>query len=121
MNHTLEELEARLDPFWAERPVWRGADIDPGWADLVWDLLDDLEGLGVAVPEIHQVKTKFGGLRFYVGLANADQRNLIEYYEGLSTKTCEFCGVEGSGITIGYWYYTLCGPCRTQKQESGTR
>ena len=39
---TKEELEAKLEPYWAERPIWRHADIGPGWYQLVFDLVDDL-------------------------------------------------------------------------------
>ena len=114
---TREELEARLEPYWAERPVWKGLDIYDGWIDLADALVTDLLLLDGPFPEIQQIKTKYGGLRFYVGRATADQNHVIRVYEEASTSTCEICAGAGTGVTIGYWYWTLCDSCRVQKES----
>ena len=120
---TREELEKRLDPYWAARPVWKGLDVHDGWLQLISDLVDRLEDDCIhPFPEIHQIKTKFGGLRFYVGYATDDQKRIIAFYESLSTSICELCGGWGKGVTIGYWYLTLCDRCEEVKSaEAKTR
>ena len=79
-----------------------------GWVDLV----NDLEArLAETDPdhEIHQVKEKFGGLRYYTGGLSEAGHRLIEEYENKSTHTCQVCGAEGERTTTGSgWMATLC-------------
>lgn len=105
---TREELEKRIEPYWAPRPVWRGLSVDDGWIDLIDELVTDLEDSDDVFPEIYQIKSKFGGLRFYVGEASDDQHEAIRHYENKSLAVCELCGDPGEGVTIGHWYWTLC-------------
>ena len=52
---------------------------------------------------VHQVKEKFGGLRFYSNLP-ADAEILIE---ALAIDVCEVCGAPGTMTTTG-WMRCLC-------------
>lgn len=112
---TREELEARLAPYWSAAPVYRGLDIDDGWLDLINDLVDDLERTGAPFPKIVQIKTKFGGLRFYVDDATEKQRDIIYAAEHESQQVCETCGQQAKNVVLGGWIYTLCEPCVAKK------
>lgn len=48
------------------------------------------------LPVIHQIKEKFGGLRFYASNLTRQQEYYIEFAESMSINTCEFCGNIGS-------------------------
>ena len=78
-----------------------------GWRCLYWPLMLRCEREGV---EIHQIKEKFGGLRFYVGPASDSLLNAIEDAESLSFTICEDCGEPGK-TRGGGWIRTLCDGC----------
>lgn len=92
-------------------------DCDPGWHRIVLDLEKALSGL-IPSFEIHQVKQKFGTLRFYWSapddvpedvllLANA----LVTAAETASASTCENCSAPGGLHSRGGWVKTLCVDC----------
>lgn len=102
-----------------DRKFWHDqvdACVGKGWHDLVHPLIDEVfnqEG------QVHQIKEKFGGLRFYYGLDDLDEetpeetaarqklRTMVMDAEEKSTQICEECGMPGftSGKT---WLKTLC-------------
>lgn len=91
--------------------------VGPGWGGIVEHLVSDLfaEGWNGSV---HQVKEKFGGLRFYTGETSVRMDELIREAEMESFATCEQCGVK-EGVTsdpIHGWILTLCGTCREGKR-----
>lgn len=125
-QETQEELEARFErvraDFEARRSTGQYAwfDFSPsyGWLDLVAEL-DRKLGQVVPTYKILQVKSKFGGLRYYIeypegddfGYGSVAQRKaeeLISEYEELSLKTCERCGKPGGRANRGSWVWTLC-------------
>lgn len=55
-----------------------------------------------------QIKSKFGGLRFYVSASTPYINGIIELGERLSLISCEICGKPATGKKIGGWYSTLC-------------
>jgi hypothetical protein len=61
--------------------------------------------------DLHQVKPKFGGLRFYIGSASDEFRDRIEKAEEQSKKICEQCGKPGALIDDAGWLTTLCDGC----------
>lgn len=124
---TREDLEARIAPYWDERPVWRGLDVFDGWLDLIDRLVTDLEASG-PVPRISQIKTKFGSLRFYASYhpdadaaARDAQRALIQKAEDDSLTTCEKCGAFAESHTIMRWMWTLCPECREVQEDEARR
>ncbi len=87
-------------------------EIDSGWYQLIHDLIAELI-LTDWDRDIHQIKEKFGGLRFYIGAASQEVHDIISRYEELSYLTCETCGETGelrkdTGWRGGMWYKTLC-------------
>lgn len=77
-----------------------------GWSRIISDLWDDLVALGWD-QTVLQVKEKFGGLRFYIGLGNDQIWDRIDEAERLSYKTCEECGKPGVLRASG-WLKTHC-------------
>lgn len=124
-----EELESKIN--WAgDDAVWRGADIGPGWFDLVAQLADDLAELSCHSAAV-QVKEKFGGLRFYVDVRHDNScpslypdtsvmecptYKRIVSAERESYDTCEMCSSPGE-IRTGGWLRVLCDSCHASKRS----
>ena len=92
-------------------PGW-GADVDcaQGW----WPIIADLDRQITAIApdySVHQIKEKFGELRFYYGLdeVGSDPRidDLIDRAEQIAARTCEMCGAPRRARGGG-WVKTLC-------------
>jgi hypothetical protein len=54
-----------------------------------------------------QVKSKFGGLRFYMN-CNSKMNKIIDSYTRISYKICEECGDDGVYFKHHGWIYTVC-------------
>jgi hypothetical protein len=85
--------------------------VGSGWRCIVSNLIDDLAAMDWN-GELHQVKEKFGGLRFYTGGLTEAQQLRITSAESDSYKTCEKCGEPGCPNRTG-WITTLCDTCRS--------
>ena len=83
--------------------------VGPGWGKLIDELLDDLKLLDWD-GNVHQVKEKFGGLRFYIGSGSPEVHERIEQAERDSESICEDCGAPGK-IRNRPWLKTLCDEC----------
>jgi len=66
--------------------------------------------------EVHQIKEKLGGLRFYCVGTNKRIDEIISEFEGRSYRTCEDCGGVGKKQNDN-WLYTLCDPCFNKVKE----
>lgn len=100
----------------------RGIECGDGWYHLLDQLcawlqnLTDEEGCPQVVAR--QVKSKFGGLRFYYRL-EGDQsepcaamiRGAISFASIFAESVCERCGAPGQRNETG-WIFTLCDDCR---------
>lgn len=64
-----------------------------------------------ALPEIVQIKEKFGTLRFYYHGGNERVEALVDFAEAMSGVTCEECGAPGKIDDIG-WIKTHCAAHR---------
>lgn len=64
-----------------------------GWNQLIKDCIEELIAAGWN-KRVYQVKQKFGSLRFYTD-STQKVDDIIDKYEALSEKTCEFCGEPG--------------------------
>lgn len=90
--------------------------VGKGWHQLISDLIKDIQNELSKTPEltleVYQVKEKFGGLRFYVGVQEdynlpIEIWNIISFYEDQSNSICEVCGELGKPTKKG-WIKTLC-------------
>jgi len=105
----------------------------PGWNELIYNLSKEItdyvkerkrlgdRGIGewfesdVKFPTVLQIKSKFGGLRYYIGGGDKQINNFIDTAEEISYKTCENCGSMEYVTTEGAWLTTLCKKCREKK------
>ncbi|SHX68689.1 Uncharacterised protein [Mycobacteroides abscessus subsp. abscessus] len=88
---------------------------DAGWYPIICELDAALAELDPAY-ELHQVKEKFGTLRFYYRAsdqAHADAMHaLVREAETRCAATCELCGQPGTPHTNSRsWMKTLCPSC----------
>lgn len=94
-----------LRPVLARCAAGWGASVDcgEGW----WPIIAQLDRHIAAIEsayEVHQIKEKFGGLRFYyAGGTGNDARidELIAQAERVAAQTCELCGAPGRARGIG--------------------
>jgi hypothetical protein len=89
--------------------------IRPGWSGLVSRLCDDLDKL--PKPEgfsVFQIKTKIGGLRFYLnGPSSPEVERRILEARSESYRTCEVCGRPGKHLEFQSGYIaTACAKHR---------
>lgn len=62
--------------------------------------------------EIHQIKEKYGSLRFYTNYYTEDLRKMIDNAEHESYYTCEICGKYiDQPIVKNHWIYPFCKEC----------
>ena len=103
MLEHFERLYEPLKPKLMNKDEW---EVGEGWHPLITALIEDLLKLGWD-GDLQQVKSKFGGLRFYIGSGNDAIHDRIEQAESESIKTCEYCGKPGKRQGHG-WIRTVC-------------
>lgn len=96
-------LHQRYPLIFAGRP---GIACGDGWFDLIDTLCERLQDWTDhnGAPQIvaHQVKEKFGELRFYPPRdASQEQRGMIWMAESMSSRICEQCGRPGALMVAG--------------------
>jgi hypothetical protein len=126
-----KELVAIYPPIFSdldERSCFRlfSFECSDGWFDLLKDLITQIKflcenGEGsdyVALSDekfplkVHQVKEKYGTLRFYTNWTSGKIREAIEQAEAKSALICEVCGSPGKiHKNKSHWYTTLCDNC----------
>lgn len=92
-----------------------GWEIGAGWKPLVEELIARLRAETDWDGDIHQIKEKFGGLRFYIGQGSDKIYDLIDDYEQKSYTICEDCGERGHPRRDG-WIRTLCDKCAEARE-----
>jgi len=92
-----------------------GFECGNGWFQLLWDLSEKLMKIIEKYPEnerkhfhLHQVKEKFGTLRYYMASETDEMSECIREAEQKSAVTCEECGEKGVLAAPSGWYVTLC-------------
>jgi len=93
--------------------------VGKGWHDILLRLYDDLVDLGWDY-SLLQVKEKFGGLRFYIGLGSNEIHERISQAERESLETCEECGQPGTLEARSFWVRTLC-PTHAEEYIEGIK
>ena len=81
--------------------------VGPGWNMLVQELIAELFALGWD-GTLYQIKEKFGGLRFYIGLGTDEIHAAIQAAEDYSYKLCEVTGKAGELRDDLGWMRVLC-------------
>lgn len=128
------EYEASLRGIIARIPEGWGRWIshDKGWYKIIVDA-DKMISYIDPDYEIHQVKEKYGTLRFYYqstkpfdSVEHQIIETIVSQAEHLSAHTCEICGkarfgpIQNVDHTVklqnkGYWVKTLCSTCATSE------
>ena len=115
----LEGILRRIPDGWG-----RGFRHERGWYRLVVDLDARLVELD---PDyvVHQVKEKFGTLRFYCSPGGGPDSPAAESFDALVEETqrasaaiCERCGSPGALTERNGWLKTLCAACDDACEES---
>lgn len=104
-----------------------GFDIGVGWWPIIESLCSHIQlytertnnnkDIKIEPIEVHQIKEKFGGLRFYYSGGDKTIDSLVRLAELTASKTCEMCGEPGKPRTGG-WIKTLCNIHHTERISS---
>ena len=102
----LRALLARIPDGWGR---WIGC--GPGWYPILARLEERLQQIDPDY-RVHQIKEKFGTLRFYFSSSNWDAcRAVLADAEAESERTCERCGNPGRLRKRNGWFRTVCDDC----------
>mgnify|MGYP003349248341 CR=1 FL=1 len=85
----LIKIMNRIPPGWG-----RWISCDKGWFPILVEANEQLEFIDPNY-EIHQIKEKFGTLRFYCHDVDQETYNMINFAGMMSGKICETCGNRG--------------------------
>lgn len=107
---SVEDVRQRIPERWGQ---W--IQVGPGWYGLVSQLDQALASIDPDY-EVHQVKSKFGGLRYYFGTTKEGEEwqrmhDLANEAARRSRDICERCGGLGSLIDDDGWYRVACESC----------
>lgn len=117
LTDALTRLLLRIPDGWG-----RWISCSRGWYPLIVRLDAQLAALDPGYT-VHQVKEKFGELRFYMTSEadtdiQAEMHALIEEAEQASMRICEDCGSDGElSRSARGWYRTLCVSCRADSDR----
>lgn len=120
MKYTIEYATEMADPHWPRtksgkidtQNCWPSLDVGHGWSDVIVHAVRIGEDVDPGFV-LHQVKEKFGGLRFYSTLPLVTEM-MVEH---LALNVCERCGEFGNLCYTdarGPWLKTLCGSHRDE-------
>lgn len=106
---SIEDIRDRIPPEWGK---W--IQVGPGWYDIITSLDNQLAEIDPDYT-VHQVKEKFGGLRYYFSTDKTGHEvnamnELIRIAERQAAHTCEDCGGLGTLRDDG-WMQVLCDEC----------
>lgn len=105
-----------------EQGVRCGFSLPKGWGPIVWKLcenLDSVEHRNVPLV-IEQVKSKFGGLRFYTKGETKEDAYHIKHIEYTSYLVCMSCGTtERVSEDLDEWGggRSFCPPCNEERKN----
>ncbi|SKE69364.1 Uncharacterised protein [Mycobacteroides abscessus subsp. massiliense] len=115
----LRRIMARIPNGWG-----RWISCSRGWYPIVIQLDHDLAAIDPHY-ELHQVKEKLGGLRYYFGVSEGvsesdhqRMRELVRAAEERCEVACELCGEPGVRHTTPHgWLKTLCAGCAVASEK----
>ena len=94
--------------------------VGDGWADLVEQLLTDLEAMGWRWTPVTELEEKFGELRFEAGNPGnppsyegwpSEWEDRVDEAERESDRTCSRCGRPAEEVILDGWVSKLCPIC----------
>lgn len=93
-----------------------GIECGKGWKKLYQPIIDYIDEYNKEHEDkpikIHQIKEKYGQLRFYTNFYTEELEKMIDKAEEESEHTCEYCGKHIDGPIIRHhWIYSLCEEC----------
>lgn len=99
-----------------------GVECGEGWYGIIAALIKYIEEYNETHSDepiiVHQIKEKFGELRFYTNFVTPELDDLIEEAEGIAWNTCETCGsTKNIGHTMG-WVSVVCPDCIAKRIEN---
>ena len=111
-----KDLQKKLKEIYPNLNV--SIDCYDGWYTILETLLENLKYMDEVELRIVQIKQKLGGLRVYVRFPENTSEEikgqifgLTQMSEGMSYKTCEYCGTtKNVGKSYGY-IVTCCEDC----------
>jgi len=103
-------------------PIQFGFECGDGWFWLLDQLMSRIcsycEWNKVEVPQVMQIKEKYGRLCFYINGGNDMINGMVWLAEDMSGSICETCGTNVNvGQTQG-WVYTICEVCREKNPRA---
>ncbi|MCV7143535.1 hypothetical protein [Mycolicibacterium fortuitum] len=115
----LRRIMVRIPDGWGR---WIGC--SRGWYPIIIELDEAMAAIDPDY-ELHQVKEKLGGLRYYFGVSEgtskADRQRMDELVDAAEEKceaTCELCGDPGIRHTTPHgWLKTLCAGCAVASEK----
>lgn len=131
--NAIREEQSQVEPY---HPIAFGFECNDGWYDILDQLMEGITKLDTnKIVKIHQVKEKFGGLRFYTGgtplrmdilgvqslsigesTDGKEIERLIDNAESQSYTICEVCGKPGKLCVNDHrWLKTVCMEHRSLK------
>jgi len=118
-----EEIQELLDQEKIIVPIQFGFECADGWFWLLNNLLYTIKSYiknnNKPNISITQIKEKFGTLRAYTVGGDAYCEGVVAMAEGISSKTCEGCGLPGRPTKSG-WIKTLCKECTNERYKPRT-
>lgn len=87
------------------------------WNNANAEKYPDLKYKHIEQVVVHQVKEKFGGLRFYYDGGNDIIAGMVTMAEAWADRSCENCGSIGTRRSGG-WIRTLCDHHEAEYQET---
>jgi len=86
--------------------------VPTGWVPIVRKLCEDVEEIDVGI-DVHQIKEKFGSIRFYYTTLSSreDINELIKDAQSQAKRTCQRCGEPGEDRSVNNWITVLCNDC----------
>lgn len=115
MTVELPEMHGILQKYDIAEPQC-GFHLLAGWEGLVDELIEDLVELGWD-KDLHQVKEKFGGLRFYIGSQTAEIAARISEAETKSLVICGDCGTDCGPKPYRQYMVAMCMECKRNEPD----
>jgi len=102
-------------------PIVFGFECGNGWYWLLSNLMETIysycENNEKEIPNITQIKEKYGGLRFYYEGGDDKIDGMVWLAEHLSYEICETCGTTENVHQTEGWIYTICDNCKKEKKK----